>query len=1070
MKKLLLFLFAAIATLGLHAEKVALVANSASYSGEGVVTKLSANKKQQKETVSTDAVTVEFESAYFDNSVIRTYSGKKITITPAAGIKVTAISFLNAQSNYPLSLSCNIGSLNNNNWTGESTNAIEFTHTTSKGTQARFSVLEITYVEEFSGPIDFVLPSEADVILNEKTNILPENHPANITWTSANENIATVENGVITGISVGSTNITASWEPSEKWNAGSTSIKVTVSDLKKFRQVTSVDELELNKYYTIGCYSASIAASNDVDAKSILSTPVNFSQNENGRYEFFENDEMLTFSLIDTKTSGDNIKYLIKLLNYKGPEEYLKPSSKEIQKSTSSSDEGYATITFTTKGNVEIKLGNSSNAILFNKDQNYFRIYATSSGQVIQLYKEIEPTVQDNYRPRWKDQTLQLGNQYSTYKINLGLEGDYPDVTFTSSDESVATVSGNVVTAKGVGSAIITGSWEESDSWFADSRAFNVSVIDPKKEPTLTFQHEIIHGKVGVGVAAQAAIYDGDGVITYESSNTSAVTVDTKTGMIRPNDVKRVGKVFITANATGTAGTNPASASYILYIDAVPTATDVENATFDFTKNNYGMYEFTSENCTDENNIEYYEATVNQREGVDHNHVMIVNENGIILNFLDREDDIDGYRLWKDLAGENYDEVINYLCLYDCHFSITAPEGCTLEYIEFTDHSDRLGEISADCGSFSPSNDDEDAIWNAGDKAISSVEFAATGKETHFGKIKVTLRDNTAGMKNPNLTFGERVYSVTAGDIVEVVGAETVANVDINYSIDNTDENDYLIEPEANVLQIMLADPGVYTLRATSEATDEYVAGMAIARIDVFPAISVEYDENNADLTENVLLLPAEGGYVNFTEVGGPVSLLVDENDGNGEYTHDGSDFTIEENKDLHLTYTPQYAETFKHTTTNHLYVYTVPAIPTYSNDGGTKHTYSWPEGQEFYYQLSTQNGEQARAFRANDLDGWTKAEGNTLTIDTEDHNLAAGQMLHINTKTVKQTINGPIETETYFNMPAEGGMSGIAGVETDSNADVRYFNLEGVEMHGDLAPGLYIRLTSGNAQKVNVK
>lgn len=1070
MKKLLLFLFAAIATLGLHAEKVALVAPDVTYSGDAPAanvlnTSTSGNNNQNaKSGTIADVIDFNFSSCGYYSKAFRFYGNSTITFTPKEGYKITAIKFDINGSYKNLDNYSGPGSFDTNTytWTGDTDQSVSFS---CKSSQTRANYIEITYEEGMPDPVDFILPSEADVFLNETTNILPEKHPENITWTSADENIATVEDGVIFGKAVGFTTISANWDASQLWNAGSATIEVFVSKSSIYSLITSVDEIEAGqKYAIVQATSTGYVAASTASSNFLNQTEISVKNNS-----FQPTPAVLIFTLEDT---GDN-SYYIHLTNYEGKGEYLSSnsSSKTNFSKVAKDDADKATISFDNNGHCKIALSGVSGRLIQYNGSADFRNYSTSTTEIY-LYKRVAVTLteQDNYRPRWKDQTLQLGNQYSTYKINLGLEGDYPDVTFTSSDESVATVSGNVVTAKGVGSAIITGSWEESDSWFADSRAFNVSVIDPKKEPTLTFQHEIIHGKVGVGVAAQAAIYDGDGVITYESSNTSAVTVDTKTGMIRPNDVKRVGKVFITANATGTAGTNPASASYILYIDAVPTATDVENATFDFTKNNYGMYEFTSENCTDENNIEYYEATVNQREGVDHNHVMIVNENGIILNFLDREDDIDGYRLWKDLAGENYDEVINYLCLYDCHFSITAPEGCTLEYIEFTDHSDRLGEISADCGSFSPSNDDEDAIWNAGDKAISSVEFTSTGKETHFGKIKVTLRDNTAGMKNPNLTFGERVYSVTAGDIVEVVGAETVANVDINYSIDNTDENDYLIEPEANVLQIMLADPGVYTLRATSEATDEYVAGMAIARIDVFPAISVEYDENNADLKENVLLLPAEGGYVNFTEVGGPVSLLVDENDGNGEYTHDGSDFTIEENKDLHLTYTPQYAETFKHTTTNHLYVYTVPAIPTYSNDGGTKHTYSWPEGQEFYYQLSTQNGEQARAFRANDLDGWTKAEGNTLTIDTEDHNLAAGQMLNIKTKTVKQTINGPIETETYFNMPAEGGMSGIAGVETDSNADVRYFNLEGVEMHGDLAPGLYIRLTSGNAQKVNVK
>lgn len=49
-------------------------------------------------------------------------------------------------------------------------------------------------------------------------------------------------------------------------------------------------------------------------------------------------------------------------------------------------------------------------------------------------------------------------------------------------------------------------------------------------------------------------------------------------------------------------------------------------------------------------------------------------------------------------------------------------------------------------------------------------------------------------------------------------------------------------------------------------------------------------------------------------------------------------------------------------------------------------------------------------------------------------------------------------------------GISGIADVELDANAPVEFYNLQGVRVQGDLAPGLYIRRQGNNATKILVK
>jgi len=63
-----------------------------------------------------------------------------------------------------------------------------------------------------------------------------------------------------------------------------------------------------------------------------------------------------------------------------------------------------------------------------------------------------------------------------------------------------------------------------------------------------------------------------------------------------------------------------------------------------------------------------------------------------------------------------------------------------------------------------------------------------------------------------------------------------------------------------------------------------------------------------------------------------------------------------------------------------------------------------------------------------------------------------------------------------YFGAPGldctgyVSGLAGIADVAVDADAPVEYYNLQGVRMQGDMAPGLYIRRQGNQATKVLVK
>ena len=68
---------------------------------------------------------------------------------------------------------------------------------------------------------------------------------------------------------------------------------------------------------------------------------------------------------------------------------------------------------------------------------------------------------------------------------------DGPALTLTTSDETVASVSGTTVTGVAVGTATITATWEEDDNFEAGSKNFTVTVTDPNGPGTVNNPYSV---------------------------------------------------------------------------------------------------------------------------------------------------------------------------------------------------------------------------------------------------------------------------------------------------------------------------------------------------------------------------------------------------------------------------------------------------------------------------------------------------------------------------------------------------------------------------------------------------
>ena len=126
--------------------------------------------------------------------------------------------------------------------------------------------ISITYMDEATGPVDFV-PNFADMKLakGQTSEIaLPAMHPE-IVFSSSNPQVVTVDGISLIGVATGTASISATWDASDTYNAGSASFSAIVTD----NQVITFD-FNTNTY--------GLAVENSVpevfDNKSVSNNPV----------------------------------------------------------------------------------------------------------------------------------------------------------------------------------------------------------------------------------------------------------------------------------------------------------------------------------------------------------------------------------------------------------------------------------------------------------------------------------------------------------------------------------------------------------------------------------------------------------------------------------------------------------------------------------------------------------------------------------------------------------------------------------------------------------------------------
>ncbi|MRX47797.1 beta strand repeat-containing protein, partial [Pedobacter puniceum] len=421
------------------------------------------------------------------------------------------------------------------------------------------------------------------------------------TYTSSNTSVATIAGNTVTIVGAGTTTITATQAEDNNYTSGSVTSTLTVSKVNPtIGSFANVNKTFGDAAYTLTAptsnssgaftYSSSntsvaTIAGNTVTIVGAGTTTITATQAEDNNYTSGSVTSTLTVSKANptigsfanvNKTFGD-AAYTI-----------TAPSSNSTGAFTyTSSDASVATVS----GNTVTIVGAGTSTITATQaaTTNYNSGTATSTLTV----SKINPTI-----GAFANIAKNFGD--ASFSLTAPSSNSTGAFTYTSSDASVATVSGNTVTIVGAGTATITATQAATTNYNSGTATSTLTVNSIN--PTLGAFANVNKTFGDASFSLTAPTSNSSGAFTYSSSNTAVATVSGNTVTI-----VGAGTATITANQAATTNYNSGTATSTLTVaKANPTlgAFANENKTFGDgaftltapTSNSSGAFTYSSSN------------------------------------------------------------------------------------------------------------------------------------------------------------------------------------------------------------------------------------------------------------------------------------------------------------------------------------------------------------------------------------------------------------------------------------------------------------------------------------------
>lgn len=373
----------------------------------------------------------------------------------------------------------------------------------------------VTFTVNVKAPVreDFVpCFKNLEMAVGDTKDVTPagDNIPE-IVYVSDNNAIATVSKaGVVTAVAEGTTNITAMWDETNKWNANldGVTFTVTVTPPSNWVLVTDAASLRAGDQVILAARDKGYAVStNASQANYRVQTEATFNADKTA---INQTSDMMVFDLGKDDTKG----WTLKTTNYAGTDGYLgnSTSSNYARIATSLGNGYYAAITLNAENKATIKFADTTKGnFLYNGQNPRFACYESNKDgddnyELVSIYRKDTPREPQDFVYTFEDVTMTEGDTKSVMP-----EGSRPDTfVFDSDNKDVAEINDNgVITAKAAGEATISILWsDEAGNWNDGEAEFKVVVEerDPNAPQTITATFDF----------APAGAY---GLTTFTSSN-----------------------------------------------------------------------------------------------------------------------------------------------------------------------------------------------------------------------------------------------------------------------------------------------------------------------------------------------------------------------------------------------------------------------------------------------------------------------------------------------------------------------------------------------------------------------
>ena len=389
-----------------------------------------------------------------------------------------------------------------------------------------------------------------------------------LTWSSSNGEVLTVEDGVVSAVGVGTATITLTQAASNTYDGGEASVEFTVKkavvvyDGNAYVKVTSEQELEDGAYLIVyedgnvafdGSLETLDAAKNTI-AVEIIDGVIAKTQENQGAYFVWD-------SQTGTLQSASGY-YIGKTANSNGIDA---DESTEYTNAITFGNEGEAVIT--ASGECTLRFNKASG-------QERFRYYKTGQ-EAIALYKLTTTTLKTSVKLNFgqTEFTVEPNADFTAPRLSVtDTEGGSVEgllISYASDNEEVAVVNeetGAVQIGDKEGVATITATFAGNNDYNKASASYTITVKAKELlEPEIAFEQTFYTVNIGATFTAPVLTNPNQLNVTYASDNDAVATVDENTGALQLVTSAEA-TVTITATFAGNNDYKAGSASYTIDI------------------------------------------------------------------------------------------------------------------------------------------------------------------------------------------------------------------------------------------------------------------------------------------------------------------------------------------------------------------------------------------------------------------------------------------------------------------------------------------------------------------------